>query len=181
MDQLLRAHVGRAAGLVGRVPEDSERREELMEESPGETLTVTRTVPAQRKRVFRAWTRPAELKKWWSIGEGWKTSSAKVDLRVGGKFSIGNEPPGGGAVVITGEFLVVEPPSKLVYTWIFPGNTTEESMITVEFRDLGKQTEVVVTHAKASKAMLLEAIEGWDTALAGLEVYLGRLAAAGHN
>ena len=142
----------------------------------GETLTVSRTIPAPRKRVFGAWTSPSELKKWWNIGEGWKTSSAEFDLRVGGKFSIANEPLGGGVVMITGEFLVVEPPSKLAYTWVFPGEKTEESMVTVEFRDLGKQTEVVVTHSKASKAMLLGAIEGWDAALVGLEVYLGRLA-----
>lgn len=153
----------------------------MTEEKPPGDLTVSRTVPASRERVFRAWTTPSELKKWWTIGEGWKTPSAKVDLRVGGRFSIANEPLGGGAVVITGEFLVVEPPGKLSYTWVFPGTTTEESLITVEFRDLGKQTEVVVTHSKAPKAMLLEAIEGWDAALVSLEFYLGRLAATGHN
>ena len=143
-----------------------------------ETLTVSRTIPAPRTRVFKAWTTPSELTKWWTVGEGWKTPSAKVDLRVGGRFSIANEPLGGGALTITGEFLVVDPPNRLVYTWVFPGEKAEESMITVEFRELGNATEVVVTHSKASRAMLLQAIEGWDTALASLEVYLGRLAAA---
>jgi uncharacterized protein YndB with AHSA1/START domain len=148
---------------------------ELKEEDSTETLTVTRVVPAPRNRVFRAWTVPSELKKWWTIGEGWKTSSAEIDLRVGGTFSIGNEPLGGGAVVISGKFLVVEPPRKLVYTWLFPGSTPEASTITVEFRDLGPQTEVVVTHAGASKEMLLGAIAGWEAALAGLLLFLQRL------
>lgn len=83
--------------------------------------------------------------------------------------------------MITGEFLVVEPPSNLSYTWVFPGEKTEESLVTVEFRDLGGQTEAVVTHSKASRAMLLEALGGWDTALASLEFYLGRLVAAGET
>jgi uncharacterized protein YndB with AHSA1/START domain len=147
----------------------------------GETLTVSRTIPASRERVFKAWTTPAEVKKWWSIGDGWTTSSAKFDLRVGGKLSIGNEPAGGGTVLITGEFLVVERPSKLSYTWLFPGTPPDEGVVTVEFRDLGKQTEVVITHARASKEMLLGAIEGWNTALAGLEMYLGRIAIMGHS
>ena len=101
-----------------------------MGEEPGESLTVSRTIPAPRARVFKAWTTPSEVKKWWSLGEGWKTPKAEVDLRVGGKLSIANEPEGGGAVTITGEFVLVEPPNKLVYTWVFPGEKTEESLIT---------------------------------------------------
>ena len=143
-----------------------------MEGDSDETLAVSRIVPAPRNRVFRAWTKPSEVKKWWTIGEGWKTSSAEIDLRVGGKLSIGNEPLGGGAVVITGEFVVVEPPSKLVYTWLFPGSPPDEGLVTVEFRDLGLQTEVVVTHSRASKDMLLGAIAGWQAALEGLQIFL---------
>ena len=153
----------------------------MTDSDAGETLTVSRTVPAPRQRVFKAWTTPSELKKWWSVGQGWKTPSAKIDLRVGGKFEIANEPEGGGAVMITGEYLVVDRPSKLSYTWVFPGEKTEESVVTVEFRDLGKRTEVVVTHSKASKGMLLQAIEGWDNALAGLEVYFGQMAVAANS
>ncbi len=164
--------------------QDSSRslgREELMEENPDRTFTVARVVPAPRERVFRAWTRPAELKKWWSIGEGWKTQSAEVDLRVGGKFSLVNEPLGGGAVTVAGEFLAVEPPQKLVYTWRFPDIGPKASTITVEFKDLVAQTEVVVTHAQASQEMIPGAIEGWEAALAGLLIFLSRLPKARHD
>ena len=152
-----------------------------MAASPGETLRLSRTIPAPRERVFKAWTTPAEVKKWWSIGEGWTTSSAKFDLRVGGKLAIGNEPQGGGTVLITGEFTVVERPSKLEYTWLFPGSPPDEGLVTVEFHEFGKQTEVVITHSRASKEMLLGAIEGWNTTLASLEVYLGRISILGHS
>ena len=139
---------------------------------PADTLTVSRVVPGKRNRVFRAWTKPSELKQWWTLGEGWTTSSVKVDLKVGGKFSFGNESESGGATTITGEFLVVEPPSKLVYTWRFPGAPPEAGTITVEFHDLGPQTEVVVTHTNVSKEMLLGAIQGWEAALASLIMFL---------
>ncbi|MDG6901223.1 MAG: SRPBCC domain-containing protein [Nitrososphaerota archaeon] len=152
-----------------------------MEGNPDRTFTVARVVPAPRETVFRAWTRPAELEKWWSIGEGWKTRSAEVDLRAGGKFSLLNEPLGGDAVMLTGEFLAVEPPQKLVYTWRFPGIGPKASTITVEFRDLGPQTEVAVTHAHASQEMIPGAIEGWEAALAGLLVFLSRLPKARHD
>jgi uncharacterized protein YndB with AHSA1/START domain len=139
-----------------------------MAEKPPETLRIRKVIPAARERVFKAWIDPAQVKKWWSLGEGWKTPVAEVDLRVGGRFSIGNEPSGGGVVLITGEFLAVDPPDKLVYTWRFPGARPEESRVTVEFNDLGEQTEVVVTHEEIGQEMMEGAVSGWQDALENL-------------
>jgi len=143
-----------------------------MEEDATETLRVSRIVPARKEMVFKAWTDPSQLKKWWCIGEGWTTPFAEVDLRVGGRIALGNQPLGGGTVVITGEFLRVEPPDRLVYTWRFPGARPEESVVTVEFNELGAQTEVVITHERSPKAMAPGAIAGWRTALEGLASFL---------
>ncbi len=52
------------------------------------TLNLRRTFKAPRPEVFRAWTDPEELKKWWGP-EGYATPSAEVDLRVGGKYRLG--------------------------------------------------------------------------------------------
>jgi len=122
--------------------------------------------------VFRAWTDPAQVKRWWSIGTGWTTNRAEIDLRVGGRLLLGNQPSGGGAVVITGEFVNVEPPNKLVYTWRFPGAVPEESLVTVEFNDFGDKTEVVITHERSPRAMAPGAIAGWKSALEGLTSFL---------
>ena len=139
-----------------------------MEGDSSETIRVRRVVPARKERVFRAWTEPSQMKRWWTIGEGWKTSFVDVDLRVGGRFTVGNEPAGGSPLLITGEFLVVQPPDKLVYRWLFHTPTPEESLVTVEFNDLGSSTEIVITHEGMSKDMGPSAIAGWSTALSGL-------------
>lgn len=144
-----------------------------MTERPTETLRVSRVVPATRERVFRAWTEPEQVKRWWTIGEGWSTQSAEIDLRVGGKFALGNRAEGGQVVLITGEFLVVEPPDRLVYTWRFPGSEPAENKVTVEFRDNGGKTEVVVVHEQASKEMAEGAVAGWTAALRSLASALG--------
>jgi uncharacterized protein YndB with AHSA1/START domain len=133
-----------------------------------ETVRIRRVVPARKERVFRAWTEAAQVKRWWSIGTDWKTSFVDLDLRVGGKFSVGNEAADGSPLVITGEFLVVEPPDKLVYTWTFQLPKPEETLVTVEFRSLGDETEVLVTHEHSSKDMGPSAIAGWNVALDGL-------------
>jgi uncharacterized protein YndB with AHSA1/START domain len=124
-----------------------------MASDPTEVIIVRKVFPAPKERVFRAWTEPSQVKRWWSIGEGWKTSFVDMDVRVGGKFRLGNEPPDGNVVLITGEFLVVQPPDKLVYTWHFEAPKPEESVVKVEFRGVGDETEVLITHEHASKEM----------------------------
>ena len=70
-------------------------------------------------------------------------------------------------MVVTGEFLQIDAPDKLVYTMRFPGALPEESLVTVEFKDLGGQTEIIITQ-KMSEAMLDNAVAGWNAALDGL-------------
>jgi uncharacterized protein YndB with AHSA1/START domain len=137
-----------------------------------ETIRVTRIVNAGKERVFKAWTDPAEVRKWWRLGEGWTTPTADVELKVGGKISLGNQPSGGGLMVVTGEFLKVEVPDRLVYTLRFPGSVPEESIVTVEFNELGiNKTQIVITQ-EMSKAMVPGALAGWNAGLDALSKLL---------
>ena len=115
--------------------------------SAATTLHLTRTFAAPREKVFRAWTDPEELKRWWG-SEGYATPSAEVDLRVGGTYRLGMKKlPDGQVFYLTGTYREVRPPEKLVYTWRWEAEPDQgETLVTVEFRDLGKSTEVVVTH-----------------------------------
>jgi len=144
----------------------------LIAEDDTETLRMSRVVPAPQAKVFRAWTEPELMKRWWSIGEGWTTSTAEVDLRVGGRYSLLNHHDGGDELKITGEFQAIEPPRRLVYTWRFPGSLPVESLVTVEFHQHEAGTEVVVKHERSPKAMGPGAIAGWNAALARLATFL---------
>src|SRR5215510_13260682 len=104
-----------------------------MEGSSSETLTIVRRFTATKERVFRAWTEPEELKKWWRPGEGWSTPLVEVDLRAGGQFVLGAKPPVGELHVVRGEFHEVQPPDRLVYTWNIEGADGGQSVVTVEF------------------------------------------------
>lgn len=118
---------------------------------PETTLHLRRTFPAPREKVFKAWTDPEELKKWWGP-EGYATPSATVDLRVGGKYRLGMmKLPDGEIFYLSGVYREVRPPERLVYTWRWEGNTCAEdgvgeTLVTVEFLDRGNATEVVLTH-----------------------------------
>jgi len=109
------------------------------------TLEVRRTFAAPRERVFRAWTQPEELDKWSSPGP--LTPTSDVDLRVGGRYRIIMRGPDGTEHRVGGVYQVIEPPSKLVYTWKWEEKPDmRDSVVTVEFLDRGKSTEVVLRH-----------------------------------
>ena len=85
---------------------------------PETTLRLTRTFAAPRKKIFRAWTEPEALKKWWGP-EGYATPLAEVDLRVGGRYRLGmRKLPKGDLFYLVGTYREVQPPEKLVYTWV---------------------------------------------------------------
>ena len=108
------------------------------------TLEIRRLVPAARERVFDAWTQAKELDRW-SAPSPMK-ARAEVDLRVGGHYRIVMRDPDGGERAVGGVYRVIERPSKLVYTWKWEESPMPDSLVTVEFHDRGKETEVVLRH-----------------------------------
>ncbi len=114
---------------------------------PETVLVLTRTFTAPREEVFRAWTDPEALKKWWAAGPGFTTPIAEVDLRVGGRYRLGMKAPDQELpYVVGGTYRAIHRPARLVYTWVWEGTDGPETLVTVEFRDRGSVTEVVLTH-----------------------------------
>ncbi len=112
-------------------------------------LSVRRLYHASRERVFRAWTVPEQLKKWFAVAEGFTTPIADVDLRVGGRYRLGMQPPGDdGVLIVGGVYKQISPPEKLVFTWRWesPNADEPETLVTVEFNEQGNDTEVILTH-----------------------------------
>ena len=110
------------------------------------TLHLKRTFAATREKVFRAWTDPEALKRWWGP-EGFSTPAAEIDLRVGGKYRIAMRSPHGDTYQLVGTYREVRPPEKLVYTWAWEAEPEQgETLVTVEFLDRGDSTEVILTH-----------------------------------
>jgi uncharacterized protein YndB with AHSA1/START domain len=75
------------------------------------TIAFERLLPAPREMVFEAWTEAEQLKLWWDP-TGEELRACRVDLRVGGGFrfeNAGHSPP------FEGQYLVIEPPARLVF------------------------------------------------------------------
>jgi uncharacterized protein YndB with AHSA1/START domain len=81
----------------------------------GRDLVLTRHINAPRERVYRAWTDPEWIVKWFTPAP-WKTASAKMDVRAGGSSLVVMQSPEGRDVPNPGVFLEVVPNQKLVIT-----------------------------------------------------------------
>jgi uncharacterized protein YndB with AHSA1/START domain len=115
-----------------------------------DVVEVVRTIDAPREDVFRAWTDPEQLRRWWGPGE-FACPEAEVDLRPGGAYRLVMQPAAGDPFVVGGVYREVEPPERLVYTWRWetgPAADGSESLVTVEFLDRGASTELVLTHTE---------------------------------
>jgi uncharacterized protein YndB with AHSA1/START domain len=135
-------------------------------------LSIRRRLPATREVVFEAWTDPQGLREWMCPGDT-ISAEAKLDLRVGGSYRIVMKSKTRD-YVHTGVYQVVEPPSKLVFTW-----TREEeaapTLVTVEFIAHGNESELVLTHERFHDADVMKRYQGgWGTIAEKFATYLAR-------
>lgn len=140
-------------------------------EAAGE-LVVRRRLPAPREAVFAAWLDPVSLAQWMCPGTV-TNASVQVDPRVGGKFRIVMSHPQG-AEEHWGEYLVIEPPARLSFTWISAKTGFQTSVVTVELVAQGGGTELILTHRRLPAAEVDAHRGGWTDIVRKLGEALGR-------
>jgi uncharacterized protein YndB with AHSA1/START domain len=79
------------------------------------TVKLSRMVEASPQRVFEAMTDPEQVAEWWGP-EGFTCPEVTLDPRVGGAYRIAMQPPEGELFHLAGEYVEVEPASRLAYT-----------------------------------------------------------------
>jgi uncharacterized protein YndB with AHSA1/START domain len=138
-----------------------------------DVLELKRVLPAAIDRVFAAWSQADALARWFACAPDW-TATATSDFRVGGRYRI--EMRSGGRVVgaASGEYRVIEPPRRLVFTWTSEGRVgVADSVVSIELKAIGAGTELSLTHDLAPDSAAGRAhAEGWQGCLANLARFL---------
>lgn len=125
------------------------------------TLKITRLFDAAPERVFDAWLDADQVARWM----GPRTMVAECETlllepRVGGRYEIRMRKADGSATTASGAYLEMVRPSRLVMTWGWDRNAEcgrsgpassplgefHETLITLTFRPVGKQTEMTIVH-----------------------------------
>ena len=115
------------------------------------TLELKRDLNAPVQDVFRAWTDPNALLKWFGP-QGVNCESADVDLVVGGTYRLTLDPPDGERTVVHGTYREIEPPHRLVFTWVLDdqgcagsADVLAETLVTITLEALGATTRLTLT------------------------------------
>jgi uncharacterized protein YndB with AHSA1/START domain len=145
-----------------------------------EVVRVTRTLRAPVRDVFDAWTDADRLRQWLNPGPG-TLAEAEADPVAGGGFRF-VKLTADGVDEITGRYLVVEPPHRLVFTWQSPASTGgAESQVTVTLRAVpaaggeSDATEMTILHERLPAAYYREgARRAWTVIADKLPAVLAR-------
>jgi uncharacterized protein YndB with AHSA1/START domain len=104
-------------------------------------IVITREFDAPRELVFKAWTTPELVARWWS-GERGKVTSVDIDLRVGGTWRYVMEANEGFEVAFHGEYREIVPSERLVCTEVYEGMPEGEAVDTLTLTEEGGRTQL---------------------------------------
>ncbi len=139
-----------------------------------EVLRLSRRFKATREAVFRAFTDPVELAKWFGP-EGMNVDNVQIDLRPGGAYSMVFNEADGGIHGLSGVYREISPPERLVMTWAWDHGDMAgmETLVTIEFKEAGAETELTLTHEKLLNQEFLELHgQGWTSSFNCLDQIL---------
>jgi uncharacterized protein YndB with AHSA1/START domain len=143
-------------------------------------LVITRIFAAPRRLVFKMWTEPEHLVRWWGP-RGFKTISGRMDVRPGGAWSRLMRTPDGSVIRKHGVYREIVAPERLVLTYVTDdaaGNPGPETLVTVTFTDLGGKTRLTLHQAGFESGAAREAHHGgWTSCLERLAEHLSANAA----
>jgi uncharacterized protein YndB with AHSA1/START domain len=103
------------------------------------TILITRDFNAPKRLVYRAWTEPDLIKRWWAGDKGTVTS-IEVDLRVGGRWRYLMVAEGGFEVGFHGEYRELVPDERIVNTEVFEGMPDGEALVTYTLTEVDGRT-----------------------------------------
>ncbi len=138
------------------------------------SLKIERHYPVAPERVWRAWTDPEALARWWGPGPQDPVSVAELDLRVGGAFRIVFGGPEGKDNECAGTYKEVVPNRKLVFSWCWPNSTPDRvSLVTILFKPAGGGTDLEFRHEQLHDEAARDGHRrGWTGTFAKLETFL---------
>jgi uncharacterized protein YndB with AHSA1/START domain len=133
----------------------------------GLVLELRWRVNRPAERVFRALTEPAELARWWGP-RGFTTSDVEIDLKTGGAYRITMQPPEGAPFHLSGEFLEIDVPYRLAYTfrWEEPDPDDRETVVQLDLDGAGSAVEMTLVHGEFATESRFELHRsGWTESL----------------
>jgi uncharacterized protein YndB with AHSA1/START domain len=116
-----------------------------------EQILITREFDAPKHLVYKAWTTPELVKRWWNAKRG-EVTIAEIDLRVGGMWRYVMVADGGFEVGFHGEYREIVPNERIVSTEVYEGAPGGEATLnTLTLTEVDGRTRLTILVQAPSK------------------------------
>jgi uncharacterized protein YndB with AHSA1/START domain len=130
-------------------------------------------IAAPPERVFEALTDPRQVLQWWGQAGMYRCTEYTADVRPGGKWHSAGEGGQVGSFQAFGEFLKVDPPRLLAYTWVASWTGDVQTTVQWELEPVGKGTLVRIRHSGlAARPDLAQSYRGWSNILGWIQAFV---------
>lgn len=113
-------------------------------------ILITREFDAPRRLIYRAWTTPELMKRWWGADRG-EVTAVEVDLRVGGRWRCASRTYDGFEFAFSGEYREIVPDERLVSTEVYEPVPEHPTLNTLTLTEDGGRTTLTVLVEHDSK------------------------------
>jgi uncharacterized protein YndB with AHSA1/START domain len=125
------------------------------------SLLISRRLPAPIEAVWRAFTEPKEVAKWFGSDPQGVVLHAELDVRVGGRFSVTFRDSNGDEHTASGDYTEVSPPQRLAFSWRWRSEPHVTTFVSVTLTPEGDDTWLRCEHAGLGAATTHEYERGW--------------------
>ncbi len=143
-----------------------------------EQMRLSRWFPAPPALLWRFWTDPAHIVRWFGPA-GADQRKVEADLRVGGAWGVDFQAYGG-LRRVRGEYLLLDPPRRLVSTWAWLDENDvkgQESRYVLELEAEGDGARLTLTHTLPTAELAAQHGQGWSGSMVSLAAHVAAHAA----
>jgi uncharacterized protein YndB with AHSA1/START domain len=115
-----------------------------------EQILITREFDAPKYLVYKAWTTPELVRRWWSGRRG-EVTICEIDLRVGGMWRYVMVADGGFEVAFHGDYREIVPNERIVSTEVYEAMPEGEALNTLTFTEVDGRTILAILVEHTSK------------------------------
>ena len=130
------------------------------------------TLNASVEKVWKAWTAPELILKWFGSDPNGIGISANLDVRTKGKYEITFQDSDQTEHTCCGYYREVNKPNKLIFTWTWKSEPDVESLVILSLTPHGDRTHMQFDHHHVGTKSIHNYLSGWKGAFAKLEYLL---------